>query len=681
MRKQDLQYKAFRNRTLLAVQILFLFAFPAPVLADSAPLPGLGPDAATSVAPELSAEPKAIPETAQLIVLPYLVDGELSCLSILDSRGVPVSGATVSVDQEFLTSSNSGVVAFKVPHADSFEICLYTEGKRKLLKRKFLRRGTIYAENEQTAAFISRLLKSADTNYGAPLLLWAPAILKPGSMFLLLGKNFSPNLSEDLVNIDGSDLSVLASSSEALIAAIPEKLSAGPSRELIVSCKGQSSNISELDIATPFFDYEKSQERQDEDVALVENGRVGVKYSAKPCLIRIKNLNPEAATLWSPTQEPLWKNNIVLTPGSPRNYVKIGVRRLLNSAEPNLELSIENTLSPDGELLQAQALQSAACRAEILQLACKKNAAEAKLDQLRKNSGEGSSSQSTSCQNKPSENAQKNAGLNSTDAAVGTAQTPENKVKEEEGRLISNKLFRISRMLASRKALFEALGNAEAEYRKALDDASGGAISAIEEAGRVQIISDASSASGAETLKLNKKGRPLRMLEPPIRLLPPMSQAELAAMNSNPNSASENGGTSSAASSSSNEPQLRPGLPEPEPEVSADSRAQLGGAGDASARLNEKAAAAAAAGQADSKKLKCNDAPKTEEKKKVQGKKSKPAEKSELKSKAGKKSSKNVSGKKGSAQAVSSSKGKRKRLPESQSSKASPHRKARRKQH
>lgn len=506
----------------------------------------------------LLVEPKNLPESSQLIALPFLVDGESSTLSIIDSQSKPIEDATVGVDQELFKSSKNGSVTFKVPHADSFEISLYTEGRRKLLKRKYVRRANVYAENEQTADFVSALLKSADTKYGAPQLVYSPAVVTPGTAVLLLGKNFSEKIADDLVNIDGSDAPILASSPEAIIAMVPEKLSAGPSRELFVSSRGLSSNVADVDLATVFFTYEKTQAKPDEDdVALIEKGKVGIKGSGIPCLIRVKNLDPDSATLFSPSQEPLWKNNILLTPGGEQNFLSITLRKLVSSVEPKVELRIENALSPAGKLLEAPQLQSAACRAEIFLLARKKNAAELKLDELRKN-------------------ASADTSANSNTAAESGGS--------DESRVLSMKLLRISRMLAVRKFIYNAMGNSEDDYRKTLDDAAGGALKVLEQASAcVQVISDpviASTAGENSSPKAGKKGRPLRMLEPPIRLLPPMSPTELASMNSSNNSqagSSQASNNSSGTSGTSDEPQLRPSLPEPEPEVSATSRAKIGG--------------------------------------------------------------------------------------------------------
>jgi hypothetical protein len=241
-----------------------------------------------------------------------------------------------------------------------------------------------------------------------------------------------------------------------------------------------------------------------------------------------------------------------------------------SSSEPKVELSLENTISSEGKLLQALPLQSAVSRAEILLLARKKNAAESKLDELRK------SAPAQSPVNPPTEIANNMSSAIASDRTVGSVDPRIiNNRNEEECRVLSNKLLRISRMLASRKAVFEALGNSEEEYRKALDDAAGGALSLLDQAGRIQVLSEAASSSSADSAgqKL-KKGRPLRMLEPTIRLLPPMSAAELASINMNPSNVDAPVGN--ARSASSDEPQLRPSLPEPEPEVSASSRDKTG---------------------------------------------------------------------------------------------------------
>jgi hypothetical protein len=264
----------------------------------------------------------------------------------------------------------------------------------------------------------------------------------------------------------------------------------------------------------------------------------------------VVNNDIENASLWSPTKEPLGKNNILLTPGGDQNYLNIDLRMLSAKTQPKVDLSLVHELSsnPEGGQTPPQLLV-AACRAEIMRLERRRIAVAYKLDEVR----------------------------NKINTPPPGASPDDIEKTMSDGKALSLRLRSIDKMLSSRKAIFESLGATDAQYRQTIDDAAGGANFSLDLSTKpVQILSDIGAGSVGSDLPKNrtpKKGRLLRMLEPVIRLLPPMTDEERAAMQAS--RASTSSYPADVAVPTPTTPdglQLRPSLPEPEPEVSDTSR-------------------------------------------------------------------------------------------------------------
>lgn len=531
--------------------------------ATSAPTPGTSGSSSASAKTSLSkpttkastfaVEPKPVPGSARIAIMPFLVADHPCTFSVLDADGKPIGNAGVYLDDELYCSSSTGFVTIVPPNSETFELSLMGDGKRKIAKMKFIQKSDkVFAENEKLAETAAAVLRSDASSSSSPTLSFCPSVVSPGENFVLLGQKLSDKISDLYVDIDGSNAPVVSSSQDGLLAIAPNKLSLGPLRELFVTVSGQASNVTELDISTPFFNHAKVES---DDVS-PEKGKIGMNGTNVPCLIRVRNLDIDSASLWSPKQEPLGKNNVLLSPGGEQNYLSIDVRRISAANSPKVELALEHEFPSSADLQKGspQLLQAAA-RADIMRIARRKISAEFRLEELRK----------------------KQNGLEQSNNLDSERSASESKA-------LSLRLGRISRMLAARRAIFESFGATDTQYRQALDDAAGGAMLNLDLATKpIQIISDggvslASGLTGNSASVSARKGRPLRLLEPVIRLLPPMDESQLAvfnALNAN-NATAANASNKNAASqsdgNSSDQPQLRPGLPEPEPEVSESAR-------------------------------------------------------------------------------------------------------------
>lgn len=472
---------------------------------------------------------QALVSQAKLHVVPFFEPGQIVSLTVTDLAGNFLPGVEVTVNDDLITSNSAGTLSFTAADTETIEITLLGGDKRKIDRRKFRKRADgFFAESEVVAEEASALSKITETQTRFPSVSFAPAVLSPGDEFVIVGSNFSPKTHDDRVEIDGVEATVLSATARTILVAAPVKLKIGPLRELAVSVAGQTSNVCETDIARTFFSHVKTE---DDDVS-PEKGKIGMNGTNVPCLISVRNPDLEAASLWSP--EPLGAHNVLLTPGGDQNYVSLDVKLQRPDLEPQIQLSLRSELdaAQDAEKIPPQ-LRVAAERAQVMRLERRRIAAEYRLNEIRKR----------------------------------MAEDPVDQEKlVSESHALSLRMQHISKMLLARRALFEALGGTDAQYRQAIDDAAGGAMVSLDLSVKpVQVISSAESRTIVNT---ERRGRSLRLLEPPIRLLPPMTpEEEKIALERN----------SAASQMTSPEPEdapdgLRPSLPEEGPHSSQEAR-------------------------------------------------------------------------------------------------------------
>ena len=480
-------------------------------------------------AAELKSESsKSIISQAKMHMVPFFAPGQTVTLSVSDLAGIPLSGAEVLVNDDLITSDSNGLLSFTATDTEVIELSLMSSDKRKIDKRKFrLRADRFFAESEVIAEEASALSKVAESQSAFPSISFAPAVVSPGDEFVIVGTNFSVKTQNDHVEIDGVEAQVLSATPSSMLVLAPTRLKLGPLRELTVTVAGQASNVCETDVARTFFSHVKTEE---DDVS-PEKGKIGMNGTNVPCLISVRNPDLEAASLWSP--EPLGSHNVVLTPGGEQNYVALDVKLARPDLEPQIQLSLRSELdaAQDAEKIPPQ-LRIAAERAQIMRLERRRIAAEFRLQEIRKR----------------------------------IAEAPiDNERLVAESHALSLRMNHVSKMLMARRALFEALGGTDAQYRQAIDDATGGAMLSLDLSVKpVQVISE---ATPRVTVTTERKGRSHRLIEPPIRLLPPMTEAEqqiALSRNAAPQNQDPTGDNSQDG--------LRPSLPEEAPHSSQEAR-------------------------------------------------------------------------------------------------------------
>lgn len=523
-----------------------------------------------------------VSQSSQIVILPMLIVGRQCTFSVVDGNGRPLSNAGVNLGEQLFVTDSMGTVTFNVPDQDAFELTLQGDGRKKIGKRKFKRvTDKVLAESDSLAEAASSILNLDSTTSGAPAVLYSPSVISPGEVFVVLGKNFSEKISDNVIDIDGLNATVLSASKDGLLALAPVRLRMGPQKEIFVTVNNQASNICELDVATPFFNHSKT----DDNDASPEHGKLGMNGTNVPCLLRVVNEDTDAVTLWSPKQEPMGKTNILLTPGGDQNFLDIDMRVLARSKKENpVSLSLEQAMgSLNGSGTIPPQLLSAICKAEIIRLERRKVATEYRLDALRKMSGPELS-----------------------------GQTIDADKMETESKALSLRLQRIRKSLSARQAIFESLGYTDAQYRQVLDDATGGALLTLDQSVKpIVIVSDggvayaSSDSDNKPAPKTKKKAISQRMMEPVIRLLPPMTKEEQAifdAMQSKTPTGNLGDSTTSGRSGGDNVVTNAEGVQlrgqnfvEPEPGFSEESRAGLGKPGDSVKSLKSSAGSKPAA--------------------------------------------------------------------------------------
>ncbi len=501
-----------------------------------------------------SLKARQAPAESKIEIVPFFTSGQPITVLLTDASGNALPNTGLYLNDELLVSDAKGTVSFRIPEVESIELALIGEGRRKIAKRKFnAGEKGIFSENQLLHELAASIIRIDTAKGKAPVLSYVPSTCSPGEVFAVTGHNFSAIPEDNYLEIDGFNAPVLSASPDALLAVAPLRLQIGPLRELSLTVKGQAANTMDIDVATPYFSHLKT----DDDDVSPERGKLGMNGTNIACLIRLVNNDTEHSSLWSPKQEPLGKVNIVLSPGGSNNFLDIDLRLLSPEIKAKVELSLAQDYFTNylAQKIPPQLLKEA-CRAEIIRIERRKIAAEYRLQAIRQSE--------------------------SDELLQAKASRSDNERLETESKALSLRLLRLRKMLVARRLIFEALGNTDGQFRQVLDDASSGALLTLDRSVKpIQIISDGAvgyAASETAPAPGKKKGRPLRMLEPVIRLLPPMNEHELSQLKarSGPGSGNSMPG-SQTVSVESHSPQLRPSLPEPEPEVKGKDRGSLPG--------------------------------------------------------------------------------------------------------
>lgn len=427
--------------------------------------------------------------TPRLFAVPVFEPGKIAWVSVYDQLGHPVPSATVLVNGTAIQADNMGQATFTVPDGDKLTLSVQVEGGNPSPVAEYQRTpgGYLVAEKQAREA-VDRIEESVVSNERAPTIAYAPSAVETSQPFVLIGKNLSGKADGDHVLIDGYDADVFSGSSVCLLATTPRRLSLGALREMYVTTGDETSNTVEVDVCRV-----EATLVPPSAVGSAEQVRIRAIGTNVPSLIEVRNPAPDMVAL-AFSQKRLGKRSALITAGGDNNSAYLDVVR---KDETNIDLDThlvaDAPWSPDDRTTfgdaDKRAIVAELNKAEVIRLKRRLIAIEERIAEEQKHRTEMLS--------------------------AGTLTPFEMDKINAQLRTLSNRQRRINAMVVARRAVFQALGGTEVDYRKALDDAAGGGAIALEKC----LAPLTSAALLASTNAAQSNGNPMAANVASINLL------------------------------------------------------------------------------------------------------------------------------------------------------------------
>jgi uncharacterized coiled-coil protein SlyX len=420
-------------------------------------------DAATA------AEPASL--DLRLFAVPVMEPGKAAWVSVYDQFGRPAPQSIVNLNGTPLVADTLGQVSFSVPDTTTVSLAVQT-AEGKLSNTIIYERsagGFLVAEKDAKDA-VDRIEESVVSNEQAPAIAYAPSVIELSQAFVLIGKNWSGKADGDHILVDGYDADVFSGSSVCLLATSPRRMSVGALREMYVTTGAETSNTVEVDICKLDVSLQAGA------VPGTEVARIKALGTNVPSLIDVRNLTPNTVALKF-SDKQLGKKSALITSGGDSNGIELAVTRSGNGAfDLDAHLVADAPWSPDDRTTYGDAAKKKIIaelnKAEVVRL-------KRRLIAIEQRIGE--------------EQEHRTNGLN------GGVMTPAEMDRiNAQLRSLSNRQRRINAMVVARRAVFQALGGTEEDYRAALDLAAGGSAIALDK----QLAPLASAALLASTTQV-----------------------------------------------------------------------------------------------------------------------------------------------------------------------------------
>jgi hypothetical protein len=384
---------------------------------------------------------------ARLFAVPVMEPGKAAWVSVYDQFGRPVPNAVISVNGSPVEADNMGQASFTVPETAVLTLGLQGSDGKVLAPSKYERSagGYLVAEKQAQEA-VDRIEESVVSNEQAPSIAYAPSVIETSQAFVLMGKNWSGKADGDHVLVDGYDADVFSGSSVCLLATAPRRMSVGAIREMYVTTGDETSNTVEVDVCKL------------DTVKIGDKARLKVLGSNVPSLIDVRNLTPNTVALKF-LDRTLGQKCALITSGGESNSVDLDVQRKGDAPfEIDAHLVADAPWSPDDRNTfddsNKRKIVAELNKSEVIRL-------KRRLIAIEQRIGE--------------EQDKRTKGL--AEGSLGTAEVDR---INAQLRTLSNRQRRINAMVVARRAVYQALGGTEEEYRKALDLAAGGGAIALD---------------------------------------------------------------------------------------------------------------------------------------------------------------------------------------------------------
>lgn len=427
------------------------------VLAVGLTLPGLPQIACAADGPTatvVAASVHQAPPGARLLTVPAFEPGKPAWVSVYDQAGRALPGVSVLVNGTPFKSDELGQVSFTVPSAKEVTLSLQSESGNQVEINKYARTPAGYLTTEASASgALDELEGAVETTELAPMIAYAPAAIETSQPFVLLAKNLTGKAEADRIVLDGYDADVFAGSTISLLATAPKRISVGPIREMYVTARGESSNIMEVDVCR--VECNLAERTSDSN----ECANVRVIGSNMPALVELQNGAPDAVSLTYQGKK-LGSKSTFVTPGGDSNKIVLGATHNAKTVPEMYTHLISDApwcSTDDKSVLNDPNFRRIVAelnKAEIVRLKRRQIAVEKRLlDEQTKRTKLMSDGQ-----------------LQAVDLDKMNAEL----------RSLSNRQSRINSTICARRAVFQSLGGQDAEYREALEQASGNAAFSLE---------------------------------------------------------------------------------------------------------------------------------------------------------------------------------------------------------
>lgn len=396
------------------------------------------------------------PDGARLFAPPVVEAGKDAWVSVYDQAGTPLAGTSVLVNDIAIATDSLGQASFCVPQSQRVTVRLSSTQKSASTQVTYTSTPGHWLVSQAYAAdAVDRVEETGIPTETSPLIAYAPAAVETDQPFVLIGKNMSGKADADHVVLDGYDADVFAGSTASLLAIAPKRLSVGALRELYVTARGENSNTLEVDVCR--LDVTINQQSQQSD----EHGQIAcvrVIGTNVPSLIELHNLSPNVVAFQLGARK-LGAHSSIVTPGGESNVVSLGLTRLAaGTFDLDTHLVADAPWSAEDAGIfgdnNMRKLISELNRAEIIRLKRRLVALEARITEEQDNRTKA--------------------------LAAGTMDAASMDKWNAQLRSLSNRSRRINGSLVSRRAIFQSLGGTDADYRQAIEEATGNTAIALE---------------------------------------------------------------------------------------------------------------------------------------------------------------------------------------------------------
>ena len=359
--------------------------------------------------------------------------------SILGEQRILINGSEIKSD-------DYGSFNFVTPQSQSLKISVPDTNGKTAWEHTFksTARGLLVSD-ESAADLVDKLDSLAPGSGGEPIISHAPSVVEAMQTIMVLGKNFSGKQGDDDLEIADRHADILAASPRCIVAVSSKQMKIGPIKELRISSHEQSSLPTEVDVC-------KIDLRPD-SASGKKKLKINLMGSTLPALISLFNSSRASLRFagWR-----LGTQNVFLSPGGMQNYFCVEPGGDINENEVGAAV-ISNSifdaysLKSSSQLLTRPVMESEE-EAELIRLKRRSIALESQISSIIKERQEMLKS--------------------------GKMTLDEESKLETSEKSASSRLFRVERMLQTRRAVIEYYGSKD--YDKLVDVANNGGISSLD---------------------------------------------------------------------------------------------------------------------------------------------------------------------------------------------------------